>query len=158
MKKIVSITALCLLALSPLSQAAVTMPDIDQELLENGIVGSDYKYKDINAADKYFNKLTADFAKVLPMKRSPAIEAKSVTITPYFSEYVHRYTVDLPPASLSSLEHELTNPTMLKNLCRNVYNTKKFISANNHSIVFTYQKKDGHKLTDITMNNATCKA
>lgn len=183
MKKMASVAALLALTLSPVSQATGMHPmadanekafksevlelpmsamtpvsGMDELLMQIGIIGSDYKYKDIAAAVNFFDEVTAEAEKVAPLRLSENIEATSFTFSPYYSEFVYRYLYDIEPDMAIELEKELSKPAVLNELCGAAYDHSKYLRANSHTVVVTFNKKDSHKLTELILNNHSCKA
>lgn len=158
MRKIYAAMVFGLLAYTPLmATAAPSTGGIDQDLMSNGVIGSDYKYKDIEAANRFFAGVYESVNASLPAATSDITEATSLSISPYYSEYTHRYTFDIPAEKLPALTAGLSSPRMLKKLCQESYLTEKFLSANNHTMIFTYIQKNGDKIADIIMSRSTCK-
>lgn len=157
MSKILKVIAVSLIAATPLlSVAAPSMGDFDRSLIEEGVIGTDYKYKNPELAAKVFSILEAQINAELPAESIKGIQSTSVALTPYKSTYVHSYTVDFDKAKIPALKKQIGSPMVLSKLCNEIFLAEKFLAANNHRMTFRYQQKNGQKIADVQMNNAVC--
>ena len=157
MGKISRIVAVGLFAATPLlSVAAPSMGDFDRILIEENVIGTDYKYKNPERAAKVFAALEAQINASLPTEAINGIQSTSVAFAPYKSTYVHSYTVDFDKAKIPELKKQIGSPVILSKLCNEIFFAEKFLAANNHRMTFRYQQKNGQKIADVQMNNAVC--
>lgn len=157
MSKILKTIAVGLLAAAPLfSMATPLMGDFDKSLIEEGVIGADYKYKNPEQAAKVFAALEAQINASLPTEAINGIQSTSVAFTPYKSTYVHSYTVEFDKAKIPELKKQIGSPVILSKLCNEIFLAEKFLAANNHRMTFRYQQKNGQKIADVQMNNAVC--
>lgn len=159
MKKIFAVMTLGVLMSTPILATATPLAPasaLDLSLMEAGVIGQDYKYKNPKVTAQVFSELNKQLNANLPMMTAEGMQATSVSITPYKSTYVHSYTMDIAKDKASALKKEIGSPAVLSKLCSEVFLTERFLSANNHRMTFRYQLKNGKKLVDVKMNNATC--
>lgn len=136
----------------------IAVSQIDQDLLDKDIIGSDFKYKDIDSATQFFSDITSQLSNINNSESEEVLQAVSANVTPYHSEYIHRYTQDIPSSRLAQLTNGLSGSELLGKLCEQVFLSKQYLSANNHTVTFSYLQKDDTKIADVEMNNLTCKS
>lgn len=156
MKVLSTLLVTALVATTPILASAADSV-LDRDLMAVGIIDGNYKYKDIEAANKYFGTLYTTVNATLPRRSSAGIDITDFSISPYYSQYTHSYTADLPESKIKEVQQQLASPSAFNKLCSDVYLKDKFLKANNHVMRFVYTQNSGATIADINISANNCK-
>ena len=140
---------------------AVTVPAFAESELDNGlkeldIVDDNYVYTDLDLATVFFNAVTDSQAKSLPMSINRLVEITGIMMTPYYSNFMYRYTISFNAEEKAIVKQDLSSKQTLRDICKDYFFSERFMQANNFTMVFSYMDSDYRPIADITINKATC--
>lgn len=128
----------------------------DRKLLTLGIVGVDYRYKNIEKASEYFRLQSNEIAKSLPTQVDSISEITSIMITPYGSFYSYRFLKDLDANQRQELIKNIKTEGNYKELCSSFFDSK-FLIANNHIFKVNYMDINYKDLAVFNLDSKKCK-
>lgn len=150
--KIVIPTLLCLI----LSNVAFAESPADYELLDLGIVNSNYEYIDGDKATEFFREQTNALAASLPMKANSYIEVTLAMLLPSYAQVTYRLDLDLNTEEKKEISNTLSSNKYTKKSCIENFLINEYMVANNYTLVYDYQDINNEPLAQIYMNNKIC--
>ena len=159
MKALSALLLTAAVAITPIAATASEVPEskLDKELMAAGVIDTNYKYKDIDAANKYFAVVYKIVNASLPLNSGLGVNITEFSISPYYSQYTHEYTTDLSAQKAADIQAQLDTPAAFQKLCKEVYLKDRFFAANNHVMKFVYNQNNGAKIADIDISASNCK-
>jgi hypothetical protein len=136
--------------------AAFAETEIDEGLKESGIVDHNYVYTDIDLATTFFTIVTDTHAKSLPMNFNRLIEVTGIMMTPYYGNFIYRYTIPFDAAERIDLKKNLSSKQNIREVCEDSFLPEQFMIANNFTLVYSYMDVDYRPIVNVTINNASC--
>lgn len=130
--------------------------DIDELLLEEGIVDHNYVYIDEKRAYEVFKIIGNAASKSLPSRVDEHAEITYISVNPYMASYY--YTMDIASAgeSLETARESFNEIYYRKKLCAIMYDGK-FQKANNFVFYGFFQDTKGALIHKIILNKDVCR-
>lgn len=128
--------------------------NIDDDLLELGIVDSNYKYKDLDFANKYFELITINLQKILP-DTSDGITSKEAELTHYYNTYTYVIEEFLPPESVEAIRATSQSQEYIQRQC-DVFYASKYQRANRTSVSIKVYDLSGDLISKVLLDESRC--
>lgn len=137
------------------TNAALAITEVDQELLDYGIVDDSFVYQDLELAGAYFQGMADRQAVSLPQKTSSELEWISNSITPYNATLTYKYNFEIDSESEKLLKMAAKDSAFVNDMCKTYY-TDRFLKANNYQVLYIYVDARYRNIYSFKMNNSVC--
>lgn len=128
--------------------------EIDEELLELGIVDSNYKYKNFYFANRYFELVTINHQKTLP-DTTDGITAKESDLTALY--HIYTYVIEeFPPSEfIEAIRAGTQSQEYIQSQC-DVFYASKYQRANNTTVRIQVYDLSGELVSKVILDESTC--
>lgn len=128
--------------------------NIDDDLLELGIVDSNYKYKDLDFANKYFELITINLQKILP-DTSDGVTSKEAELTRYAHTYTYVIEEFLPPESVEAIRATAQSQEYIQSQC-DLFYASKYQRANDTWVSIQIYDLSGELISKVILDESRC--
>lgn len=128
----------------------------DDELKEQGIIGQDFKFIDLDRATEYFKKSTEKTSKSVVYKSNELVKITSASATPFYSSVTFSPALDISETEEKDLADFISTKDSYQVWCKELYNSK-YMGVNDHKVEVFYKNKVGETLGSVILNNETCR-
>lgn len=127
---------------------------MDGEMLELGLVDSNYKYKDLSSVRRYFELRTTNHQKMLP-HTSDGVTTTEVELTPYMQTYTYVIDEFLTPEYAEAIRAKTQTQESIQEKCYGMYSSK-YQKANNTGVTMMLYDLSGELISKIILDESTC--
>ncbi|HDI2820751.1 TPA: hypothetical protein PKT66_002739 [Acinetobacter baumannii] len=128
----------------------------DDELIKLGIIGQNFKYKDLNLATEFFKNESEAAKASFPYKSNDYVEIIEGTTSPFYSSITLKLFVKPPIEDEKEVTDFMESDEGMQIWCNELFKFN-YMRENNHQVVIFYLTKLGEKLKLITLNKENCK-
>lgn len=127
---------------------------MDDEMLEFGLVDSNYEYKDLSSVGRYFEIRTANQQRILP-STSDGITVKEAELTPYMHTYTYVIEDFLTPEYAEAIRDKTRTQESIQEKCYGMYSSK-YQKANNTGVTMMIYDLSGELISKVILDKSTC--
>lgn len=141
----------------PLSFHALANTNVNEDVLfqKLGIIDSEFKYMDMNLANKVFKNANDRTAKLMPYSPNNLIEITSITMTPYRTIINFSNTFGVSEDNQNKFAQFLKTQESVKDWCGEHFKYR-YMRVNNLKVEVNFQDRTGKTLESITLDRETC--
>ena len=127
---------------------------MDDEMLEFGLVDSNYEYKDLSSVDRYFEIRTANQQRILP-STSDGVTATEAELTPYMHTYTYVIEDFLTPEYAEAIRDKTRTQESIQEKCYGMYSSK-YQKANNTGVTMMIYDLSGELISKVILDESRC--
>ena len=127
---------------------------MDGEMLELGLIDSNYKYKDLSSVRRYFELVTANHQRILP-DTSDGVTSKESELTPYMHTYTYVIEDFLTPEHAEAIREQAQTQESIQEKCYGMYSSK-YQKANNTGVTMMIYDLSGELISKVILDKSTC--
>lgn len=128
----------------------------DDELIKLGVIGQNFKYKDLNLATEFFKNESEAAKASFPYKSNDYVEIIEGTTSPFYSSITLKLFVKPPIEDEKEVTDFMESDEGMQIWCNELFKFN-YMRENNHQVDIFYLTKFGEKLKLITLNKENCK-
>lgn len=128
----------------------------DDELIKLGIIGQNFKYKDLNLATEFFKNESEAAKASFPYKSNDYVEIIEGITSPFYSSITLKLFIKPPIEDEKEVTDFMESDEGMQIWCNELFKFN-YMRENNPQIDIFYLTKLGEKLKLITLNKENCK-
>jgi len=128
----------------------------DDELIKLGIIGQNFKYKDLNLATEFFKNESEAAKASFSYKSNDYVEIIEGKTSPFYSSITLKLFVKPPIEDEKEVTDFMESDEGVQIWCNELFKFN-YMRENNHQVDIFYLTKREEKLKIITLNKENCK-
>lgn len=129
--------------------------DIENALVDSGILNQEYKFKDHRKASELFRNMNNNLALSFPVMINKEIEIKGALFTPYNANVIYKNYSSFSVEEVEAYQGYIYSYDNVNYHCKDIYETN-FFEANDYSLNITILDIDDNEISHIKIDHKIC--